>query len=438
MNNRGVILWNELRVMEQTVTVKIQIKPDSQAKQMLEQAMSAYKDACNFVAGHVFETHQLKQIPLQKAVYDDLRDQFGLKSQMACNVPRTVIAKFKSDKSNTGEWIRPDFKKPFLALSFNRDFSILANDTLSIGTLDGRIKVPFSRKGFEKYFDDKCTFGGANLIKKNDKFYLCISVTYDVPDVQIEEINNVVGIDRGIRFLATTYDSQGETKFYSGKAIKQKKSCYVEVRKQLQQRKTASSRRRLKKIGNRENRWMNDVNHCLSKALVNAYPAKTMFALEDLTGIRGATEKVLKKYRYVQVSWSYHDLEQKLTYKAERKGQKVIKVDAHYTSQMCPKCGHTHKLNRDHAKHCFCCRNCGYQSNDDRIGAMNIYMRGVQFIQNYLNEQQNNNQGEQVCSDGVQSITPRCNDSQSLVGKKRSRASKPRSRATGQLQAHRL
>ena len=99
--------------MEQTVTAKIQIKPDSQAKQMLEQAMSAYKDACNFVAGHVFETHQLKQIPLQKAVYEDLRDQFGLKSQMACNVPRTVIAKFKSNKANTGKWIRPDFKKLF-------------------------------------------------------------------------------------------------------------------------------------------------------------------------------------------------------------------------------------------------------------------------------------------------------------------------------------
>ena len=66
----------------------------------------------------------------------------------------------------------------------------------------------------------------------------------------------------------------------------------------------------------------------------------------------------------------------------------MIKVDAHYTSQMCPKCGHTHKLNRDHKKHCFCCRNCGYRSNDDRIGAMNIYMRGVQFIQDSLNELQ--------------------------------------------------
>ena len=153
-----------------------------------------------------------------------------------------------------------------------------------------------------------------------------------------------------------------------------------------------------------------------------------MFALENLKGIRGATEKVLKKYRYVQVSWSYYDLEQKLTYKAERKGQKVIKVNARYTSQMCPKCGHTHKLNRDHKKHCFCCRNCGYRSNDDRIGAMNIYMRGVQFIQDSLNGQQidNNNQGEQVCSDGVQSITPRCNSTSSAKKMKKGRRSKDR------------
>ena len=36
---------------------------------------------------------------------------------------------------------------------------------------------------------------------------------------------------------------------------------------------------------------------------------------------------------------------------------------------------------------------------------------------------------------GVQSITPRCNDSRSSIGKKRSRTSRVRSRATGQLQA---
>ena len=59
---------------------------------------------------------------------------------------------------------------------------------------------------------------------------------------------------------------------------------------------------------------------------------------------------------------------------------------------------------------------------------MNVYMRGVQFIQDYLNGQQNNNnnQSEQVCSDRVQSITPRCNSTPSVKKMKKCRRSKDR------------
>ena len=85
-------------------------------------------------------------------------------------------------------------------------------------------------------------------------------------------------------------------------------------------------------MGQRENRWMSDVNHCVTKALVEQYPAKTLFVLEDLTGIRGATEQVRRKDRYVQVSWAYYDFEQKLKYKAERKSCLVINVCPKYTS----------------------------------------------------------------------------------------------------------
>ena len=69
--------------------------------------------------------------------------------------------------------------------------------------------------------------------------------------------------------------------------------------------------------------------------------------LENLKGIRGATEKVRRKDRYVSVSWSYYDLEQKLKYKAQRNSCLVINVDPRYTSQCCPKCGHIEKSNRD-------------------------------------------------------------------------------------------
>lgn len=38
-----------------------------------------------------------------------------------------------------------------------------------------------------------------------------------------------------------------------------------------------------KAIAQRENRWINDMNHCISKTLVEAYPKGTMFVIEDLT-----------------------------------------------------------------------------------------------------------------------------------------------------------
>ena len=300
---------------------------------------------------------------------------------MAVSCVRTVIAKYKTILENQSEWIKPVFKRPQLDLVWNRDFSINKNnDIFSVNTLKGRIKVEFHKNGFEQYFNDNCKFGTAKLVFKHGKFFLHIPVTYEINKLAMSEVSNVVGIDRGIRFIATTYDSKGKTNFYNGNAIKQKRGHYKALRKELQQVHTPSSRRRLKAIGQRENRWMQDINHCISKALVENNPDGTLFVLEDLTGIRAATEKVLVKDRYVSVSWSYYDLEQKLTYKALKNHQLVEKVNPAYTSQTCPKCGHTEKANRDKHKHLFCCKNCNYKSNDDRIGAMNLHRMGIELL----------------------------------------------------------
>ncbi|MED3642779.1 transposase, partial [Caldifermentibacillus hisashii] len=47
-----------------------------------------------------------------------------------------------------------------------------------------------------------------------------------------------------------------------------------------------SARKKLKQLGSRENRYVTDVNHQVTKALVDKYPRGTMFVLEDLTGVR--------------------------------------------------------------------------------------------------------------------------------------------------------
>ena len=367
--------------MEQmTITAKIQISATVDDKVLLDETMSVYADACNYVSDYVFRTHNLKQFSLNKVLYSELRERFGLKSQMAQSVFKTVIARYKTILENESKWIKPSFKKPQYDLVWNRDYSLTQN-RFSVNTLNGRVKLPYFSEGMSKYFDHTVyKFGTAKLVNKHGKYFLHIPVTYDVKESNISDIRNVVGIDRGINFVVATYDSKHKSGFVSGKAIKQKRANYSKLRKELQMRHTPSARRRIKAIGQRENRWMQDVNHCVSKALVKSNPKHTLFVLEDLSGVRNATERVKTKDRYVSVSWSFYDLEQKLIYKAKQNQSSVIKVDPRYTSQCCPVCGHTEKSNRNKKIHLFTCRNCGYRSNDDRIGAMNLYPMGINYL----------------------------------------------------------
>ncbi len=368
--------------MEQmTITAKIQISVNTDSKVLLDETMSVYSDACNYVSDYVFRTHDLKQFSLNKALYSILREKFGLKSQMAQSVFKTVIARYKTILENQKEWIQPSFRKPQYDLVWNRDYSLTQN-CFSVNTLNGRVKLPYFAEGMSKYFDHTIyKFGTAKLVKKHGKYFLHIPVTYDIEESNISDICNVVGIDRGINFVVATYDSKHKSGFVSGKAIKQKHASYSKLRKELHMRQTPSSRRRLKAIGQRENRWMQDVKYQISKALTTSNPKHTLFVLEDLSGVRNATERVRTQDRYVSVSWSFYDLEQKLIYKAKQNQSTVIKVDPRYTSQCCPVCGHTEKSNRNKKMHLFTCKNCGYKSNDDRIGAMNLYRMGINYLE---------------------------------------------------------
>ena len=328
--------------MQISLTSKVRILPDEDSKELLLRTMQAYTSACNYVSVHIFSTGCMHHRSLHDDLYHDLRVNFSLRSQMAESVIRTVLARYRTLDSSHKPWVLIRFNKPQYDLVWNRDYS-LKGDTFSVNTLEGRKKVPFARPSSS--LDGK--LGTAKLVYRHDKFYLHISVTHDAPDVSEEDISCVVGIDRGIRFLATAYDSNGDTSFFSGASVKSKRAHYIELRKELQRVGTPSSRRRLKAIGQRENRWMRDMDHCISKALTESYPEGTMFVLEDLTGIRSQTEIVRGKHRYFSVSWPFYDLEQKIMYKA---------------------------------KHLFRCRSCGYTSNDDRIAAMNLHSMGIKYL----------------------------------------------------------
>ena len=161
--------------MEQmTVTAKIQISVNTNSKVLLDETMSVYSDACNYVSDYVFRTHDLKQFSLNKVLYTELREKFLLKSQMAQSVFKTVIARYKTILENESKWIKPSFKKPQYDLVWNRDYSLTQN-CFSVNTLKGRVKLPYFADGMSKYFDHTIyKFGTAKLVNKHGKYFLHI------------------------------------------------------------------------------------------------------------------------------------------------------------------------------------------------------------------------------------------------------------------------
>lgn len=388
-----------------TKTIKLRIYVTPEQEMLFRQMTEQYRQACNFVSQYIFDNQfNMAYQSLNKKLYSDLRKLFGLKSQLAQSSIKTAISRYKTIKqqlfqnpyrykdengnwqriTKTLEWLwKPVlFRRPQADLVRNRDYSFVDDgQVLSINTLGKRTKCTFEGEHFSEYLDGSYDLGTAKLVELKGLWYLHIPVTKIVEDFQNEHVRHVVGIDRGLRFLTVSYDEQGKTEFVSGRKIATKRHKFQEVRKQLQSKGTKAAKRRLKAISGRENRWMSDMNHQISKTLVQKYGKDTLFVLEDLTGVSFEENNLSQnaKRNYDLRSWAFYQLEQFLIYKAHENRSEVLKVSARYTSQRCPKCGTIHKGSRDHHKHLYSCQ-CGYKSNDDRIGAMNIQLLGTMWI----------------------------------------------------------
>lgn len=391
--------------MQLAEVLKLKLDTDDDISAAFEEVTYKYMLACDYISKYVFEHDLLvNSVELSKRLYDNIRGRYDLKSQMAQSAIRTVTAryqtvdtqmknqpyKFKADGRYYSiprdmSWLKKplNFHRPQADLVRNRDYSFVDNGRLiSINTLGKRVKCPFEVPGpMKKFLDGTWKFGTAKLVELKDIWYLHISATKEVPEFDRNDVKQVVGIDRGLRFLETVYDSGQKTSFVSGKQILEKRKSFDHVRAELQAKGTKSAKRALKRISRRENRWMNDVNHQLSKALVNRYGFGTLYVLEDLENVSTDERNFYSKRQTHDLrNWAFYDLETKITYKAHETGSEVLKVNAAYTSQRCPHCGRIHKENRHHDTHYYICDRCGFKTNDDRVGAMNIWLLGTLWV----------------------------------------------------------
>lgn len=206
--------------------------------------------------------------------------------------------------------------------------------------------------------------GTMRIVYKNNK--IVAQIVYKTAEPTYSDDGNVMGVDLGIKCPAVSYTSDGNVKFYgNGRKNKYMRRHYVYLRKKLQKAKHIDA---VKRINNKEQRIMRDIDHKLSHDIVEtaiAHDVKVI-KLEQLANIRSTT-RTSRKNNHSLHNWSFYRLAQFIEYKAKLAGITVEYVNPAYTSQTCPVCGHVHHANDRN----YTCK-CGFHIHRDILGAMNI------------------------------------------------------------------
>lgn len=368
--------------INRTIKLKLNIKHTD-----ILPTLNAYTKAFNYICEYGWNHNSFNSIELHKITYKYCRTFLPSQLSISARMKASESLKPCLDKRKKHRKVSKPISKQcsirYDANSFNVWFN---KKIISISTINGRIKIPFN---LPEYFEQYITWHrcSAELLIRNKKVFMNIVFSKDIEDIKTSDNPEIIGVDRGINNIAVTSNN----KFYTGANIKRIVNKTRKLRTALQKKKTKSSKRHLRKINSRENRFKANINHIISKKIVNDVSNGGIIVLEDLKYIR-ENIRLRKDQRRNLHNWSFYQLEQFIKYKAENKNIKVDYVDARYTSQKCSKCGYIHKSNRKSIL--FKCKKCNYSLNADLNASINIsknyadakcYLQGLPINQPIVN-----------------------------------------------------
>ena len=260
----------------------------------------------------------------------------------------------------------PVLKKPCCYIN-NQNYKIKDDHIEFPALIDGKVKriaVRTSMTDRQKLILSDAKLGILRIVYKGKK--IVAQIVYEAKEQQYLEEGNIMGVDLGIKCPAVSYISDGHIKFYgNGRKNKYMRRHYKYLRQNYSKAKNIDA---VKRINNKEQRIMKDIDHKLSREIIETAISHNVkiIKLERLANIRSTTRKSRKNNHSLH-TWSFYRLAQFIEYKARLAGIKVEYVNPAYTSQTCPVCGHVHHANDRN----YTCK-CGFHIHRDILGAMNI------------------------------------------------------------------
>jgi len=340
------------------ITIKCKLNPTIKQAKILDRTLRKCLDASNYISSIAWKNKCFNRVALHHLTYYKVKSKFKFPSQICCAIKDKVAFSYRADKRK--EHI---FKKAILPLNFTRTVTLKKSEIASISTLSGRQKIPLIFGDYQKQMLSKAIrYCDSELIKQNKKFYLNIAI--EIPDEPLKKMKNILGVDLGIKNIAVC--SNGFK--FTGEQVQSVRNRYQTLRSKLQSKGTRSAKRHLKKMSSGEKRFQNDINHQISKRIVqSAKESGSAIALEDLTNIR-KTARQRKKQRGIFHRWAFFQLRQFIAYKAQMIGIPVILVNPAHTSQICSSCGNFGIRNNQ----VFKCHSCNSELDADYNASLNI------------------------------------------------------------------
>lgn len=344
---------------------QVKLQPTPEQADALRRTLLAWNDAANYISDQAWMRKSFRAYDLHHATYYDVRERFGLTAQLAVRVIAVVADAYKLDKRT-----KRTFRKMGSATYDNRVLSWqLAKSTVKIWTMDGRQSVPFVCGERQRKLLESLQ-GECDLVYRDGNYYLhqtCNAIEDDPFNP-----SDWLGVDMGIVNIATT--SEGMK--FTGDNVLGVRKRRRRQRRRLQAKQTRSATRRLRKLSGKEGRFATDVNHQISKQIVErAKRTGRGIAVEDLKGIRDRV-RLRRSQRDDLHSWSFHQLRTFLEYKAKLAGVPFVTVDPRYSSQTCSVCGHVDRANRP-SQDTFLCVSCGHAAHADHNAAINLGRRAL-------------------------------------------------------------
>jgi putative transposase len=339
---------------------RIKLLPsDEDAAKMLA-VMERFNAAADFVAGVAFGQKTANVFDLRRLCYAEIRERFGLSSQMAQLAIKAASDACKRDKSKL---VR--FRRRAAVPYDQRTMSFKGPDRVSLLTLEGRVVVAFLIGAYDAR-RMALPKGQSDLVYRDGKWSLFVTV--DVPDGSPIDPVDFIGVDLGMATIAT--DSDGNQ--HSGKDVERVRRKHNLQRKRLQRKNTKGSKKKIRRMRDKEARFRRHQNHVISKAIVeSAMRTDRGIALEDLKGIRERVTARGGDARNRLGGWGFSQLGSFIDYKAQLAGVPVVHVDPRNTSRTCAECGHCEKANRKSQGE-FSCKACGHKDHADANAARNI------------------------------------------------------------------